>query len=137
MILRPVLAAGAALVLAYTCDFAQTSGSASSTNSNSKTEKPPAAKTRVTTPAEKLKPVVIPRLEKPSVIDGKLDDEAWKQAVVLKDFYQINPGDNIAPSAPTEVYLAYDSKFLYVGVHAFDDPSQVRASVAARDNVFG
>src|SRR5437764_3153037 len=137
MAFRAFLAASAALVLACTCAFAQTNGSASSTSSNSKTEKTAAAKTRVTTPAEKLKPVVIPRLEKPPVIDGKLDDEAWKQAVVLKDFYQIDPGDNIAPSAPTEVFIGYDSKFLYFAFHCYDDPSKIRASVVKRDQAFG
>jgi len=133
MIFKVVLAATAALVLACTCTFAQTNGSA---NSNSNTDKT-AAKTRVTTPAEKQKPVVIPRLEKPPVIDGKLDDEVWKQAVVLKDFYQINPGDNIAPTAPTEVFIGYDSKFLYFGFHCYDDPSKVRASIVKRDEAFG
>jgi hypothetical protein len=88
-------------------------------------------------PPEKAKPLRIPRLDKPPVIDGKLNEGEWTQAVVLKDFYQTNPGDNIEPSKPTDVFLGYDSRFLYVGVHAFDDPSKVRASVAQRDNVFG
>src|SRR6266850_3811493 len=94
-------------------------------------------KTRVEAPPEKAKPLRIPRFDKAPVIDGKLNDDVWKQAVVLKDFYQINPGDNIAPSKPTEVFIGYDSKFLYIGAHAFDDPTKVRASVAARDSVFG
>jgi hypothetical protein len=34
------------------------------------------------------------------------DDEVWQQAAVLKDFYQVQPGDNIAPVKPTEVRLA-------------------------------
>lgn len=88
-------------------------------------------------PPEKAKPVSIPRFETPPVIDGRLDEEVWKRAAVLKDFYQINPGDNIAPTAPTEVYLGYDSKNLYIAFRAFDDPTKVRATVARRDNVFG
>ena len=97
----------------------------------------PARKSRVEVPPEKVKPLRIPRLDKPPVIDGKLNDDVWKQAVVLRDFYQINPGDNIAPSEPTEVFMGYDSRFLYIAAHAFDDPTKVRASVARRDNVFG
>src|SRR5947209_2141241 len=92
---------------------------------------------RVMIPPEKAQTVRIPRFEKPPVIDGKLDDEVWKSAVVLRDFYQTNPGDNIAPSKPTEVFMGYDSKFLYFGFHAYDDPSKVRATMAQRDNVFG
>ena len=52
----------------------------------------------------------IPRFDRPPVIDGKLDDEVWKQAAKLKDFYQTTPGDNIAPSQPTEVFLGYDQE---------------------------
>ncbi len=96
-----------------------------------------ASKARVTVPPEKANPIRIPRFDKPPVIDGKLDDEVWKQAVVLKDFYQINPGDNIAPSKATEVFIGYDSKFLYFGFHCFDEPEKVRATVAKRDEVFG
>jgi hypothetical protein len=91
--------------------------------------------TRAALPPEKAQPVRIPRFDKPPVIDGKLDDEVWKQAVVLKDFYQTSPGDNIAPSKPTEVLIGYDARFLYFGFHAFDDPAQVRSTVVKRDDV--
>src|ERR687888_428517 len=70
-------------------------------------------------PPEKSNPVKLVLFAKPPVIDGKLDDEVWKTAVVLKDFYQIQPGDNLAPSKPTEVLLGYDSKFLYIAFHCF------------------
>ncbi len=75
---------------------------------------PAAAKGSVVLPAEKSKPVTMVRFDKPPVIDGKLDEEVWKKAAVLKDFYQIQPGDNTAPSKPTEVLLGYDPKFLYI-----------------------
>src|SRR5438876_12451603 len=39
-------------------------------------------------PPEKAAPVKVPRFDRPVVIDGKLDDESWKQAARLKDFYQ-------------------------------------------------
>jgi len=78
----------------------------------------------------------MPRFDKPPVIDGKLDDEIWKQAKVLKDFYQVQPGDNIAPSKPTEVLLGYDSKFIYVAFHCYDEPDKVRATIPKRDNIF-
>src|SRR5690349_7740021 len=87
-------------------------------------------------PPEKANPVVIPKFDKPPIIDGKLDDEVWQKAVVLKDFYQIQPGDNIAPSKPTEVLLGYDPKFLYIAFKATDEPDKVRATVAKRDNIF-
>jgi hypothetical protein len=70
------------------------------------------------------------------VIDGKLDEEVWQKAVVLKDFYQIQPGDNVSPSKPTEVLLGYDPRFLYIAFKATDEPDKVRATVAKRDNIF-
>src|SRR5205085_8228621 len=86
---------------------------------------------------EKANPVRIPRFETAPVIDGKLDDAVWKTAAVFKDFYQIQPGDNIAPSKPTDAYIGYDAHYLYFAFHCYDDPTKVRATIAKRDNVFG
>ena len=87
-------------------------------------------------PPEKSQPVTVPKFDAPPVIDGKLDEEIWQKAVVLKDFYQIQPGDNTPPSKPTEVLLGYDAKFLYIAFKATDEPDKVRATVAKRDNIF-
>ena len=86
---------------------------------------------------EKLRPVGVPRFATAPVIDGKLDDEIWKTAAVFKDFYQTSPGDNVAPSKPTEAFMGYDAENLYVAFHCFDEPDKVRATVAKRDEVFG
>jgi hypothetical protein len=95
------------------------------------------AKPAIVVPPEKKQPVRINKLDKAPAIDGKLDEEVWKQAAVFKDFYQISPGDNTAPSKPTEVLIGYDATNLYIGVRATDEPDKVRATVAKRDNVFG
>src|SRR5689334_20413501 len=107
---------------------------AQSTASNAK----PAAtaKGAFTVPPEKANPVTVPRFDKPPLIDGKLDDDVWQKAAVLKDFYQIQPGDNIAPSKPTEVLLGYDAKFLYIAFKATDEPDKIRSTIAKRDNIF-
>jgi hypothetical protein len=94
------------------------------------------AKGGIALPPEKTQPVRLVKFEKPPVIDGKLDDEVWKQASVLKDFYQVQPGDNIAPSKQTEVLIGFDAKFLYLAYHAYDEPGKVRATVAKRDSIF-
>src|SRR2546422_11125373 len=96
----------------------------------------PAGKRNIVLPPEKSQPVKLPRFEKAPLIDGKLDDEVWTHAVVLKDFYQVQPGDNIAPSKPTEVLLGYDSKFIYVAFHCYDEPDKVRATIPKRDNIW-
>ena len=87
-------------------------------------------------PPEKANPVRITRFDQPPVIDGQLNEEVWKQAAVLKDFYQTQPGDNIPPSQQTEVLVGYDAKTLYIAFRAYDEPGKVRATVAKRDQIF-
>jgi len=88
-------------------------------------------------PPEKKNPVRVPRFERAPSIDGKLDEEVWGGAAVLKDFYQVNPGDNSQPTYPTRVLLGYDARHLYVAFHAKDDPAKVQATLAKRDGVLG
>jgi hypothetical protein len=93
-------------------------------------------KSAIVLPPEKANPISISRFDKAPVIDGKLDDAVWQQAAVLKDFYQFRPGDNIAPSQPTEVLIGYDAKTLYVAFRAHDEAGKVRATVPKRDQIF-
>src|SRR5439155_3949720 len=67
----------------------------------------------------------------------KLDEEVWKKAAVFKDFYQTSPGNNVAPSKPTEVYVLYDEKMLYVAFKCWEERDKIRDTVAKRDDVFG
>src|SRR5689334_2752396 len=100
---------------------------------------PPGVKTgkaALSLPPEKANPVKAVLFNKPPVIDGKLDDEVWKTATVLKDFYQVQPGDNLIPPNRTEVMLGYDSRFLYIAFHCYDDPSKVRANIPKRDQIW-
>jgi hypothetical protein len=114
----------------------QRSASPAAIPNTSTTAQSPAAKGAVVLPPEKANPVTIPKFAKPPLVDGNLNDAVWQSAAVLKDFYQIDPGDNVAPSKPTEVLLGYDSKFLYLAFRAFDEPDKVRSTVAKRDNIF-
>jgi hypothetical protein len=99
--------------------------------------KPGARKSGVVVPPEKAGPITIPKIAAQLVIDGKPDEDSWKTAAVFKDFYQTYPGDNTPASKPTEVYVMYDEKHLYVAFKCFDERDKVRATVAKRDEVFG
>src|SRR5690606_9491971 len=92
---------------------------------------------KVELPPEKRDPVRIPLSINAVVIDGRPDEPAWATAAVFKDFYQVSPGNNTAPSKPTEVRIFYDEKNLYIAFKCWDDRDQIRASVANRDDVFG
>jgi hypothetical protein len=67
------------------------------------------------------------------VIDGKLDDEAWKQAAVATDFIQNFPNYGNPASQLTEVRIIYDDAAMYIGAHLYDDPSLIRRQITARD----
>src|SRR5688500_5863237 len=58
----------------------------------------------------KKSPVQLTKFAAPPVIDGVLNDEVWKTAPVFGDFIQIQPGDNVPPTHPTEFMMAYDAK---------------------------
>jgi hypothetical protein len=88
-------------------------------------------------PIEKTRPNRVPKIESVIAVDGRPDEESWRSAAVFKDFYQTSPGDNIAPSKPTEVLMMYDEKHLYIAFKCWDERDKIRASVAKRDNVFG
>ena len=96
-------------------------------------------KSKIILPPEKANPVTIPKIgiESAITIDGNPNEEMWKTAAVFKDFYQTGPGDNIAPSKPTEVMMMYDEKHLYIAFKCWDEKDKIRATVAKRDEVFG
>ncbi len=68
-------------------------------------------------------------------VDGRLDDEVWRQAVFSSDFVQREPVEGAPPTDRTEVAFAYDGKNLYVGARMYsEDPKAIRAVMSRRDN---
>ena len=84
---------------------------------------------------KRREPVSVPKFSSSPTVDGKLDEEAWKQAAQFKDFVQTEPGDRLPPSRETIAYMGYDEKHLYIAFMCFDEPDQIRATVAKRDSV--
>lgn len=102
-----------------------------------KKDDPPKKMAGIVLPPEKSRPMSVPKIALGVTIDGKVDEESWKNAAVFKDFYQTYPGDNTAPSKPTEVLMMYDEKNLYIAFKCWDEKDKIRATVAKRDSVFG
>ncbi len=50
----------------------------------------------------------------PVQVDGSADDEAWKQAEPVKDFFMVLPMDTSKAKVPTEVRMTYDDQALYI-----------------------
>lgn len=53
------------------------------------------------------------------VLDGELNEPAWRNGVAAKQFWQYFPTDTLFAEKQTEIYMAYDDEFLYVGVKCF------------------
>ena len=76
------------------------------------------------------------RATEPPTIDGRLDDAAWRDAVLITDFTQTNPVEGAPPTERTEVRIAYDADHLYFAFYAhYTDPTQMRANRADRDRL--
>lgn len=73
----------------------------------------------------------------PPVIDGRLDDDVWKNAVVINDLYQREPYTGQPVSEKTEFFFLYDHSNIYVGVHCYDKPELITAKELARDVSLG
>ncbi|MBL7865960.1 MAG: carbohydrate binding family 9 domain-containing protein [Cyclobacteriaceae bacterium] len=57
----------------------------------------------------------------PLVLDGVLDEDAWQQAAVAKDFFLNYPTDTDPAQFQTEARMTFDDQALYVGFVCYDD----------------
>ena len=71
--------------------------------------------------------------ERPTV-DGTLDDPIWQIATRITEFVQVAPVEGAAATEDTEVFVAFDSTHLYLGMYAhYSNPGLVRANRVDRD----
>jgi hypothetical protein len=56
----------------------------------------------------------------PITIDGALDEEVWKQAAAASGFIQADPREGEAATEVTEVRVAFDADYLYIGAFCHD-----------------
>ena len=84
--------------------------------------------------------LTIPRVQRPPQLEDflsmKPQGEIAQQMAKVTGFTQRNPHDGEAVSEPTDAYLAYDQKNLYVVFVCFDDPAKVRARMSPREDVY-
>ena len=84
----------------------------------------------------KLTGVLIPAGSAAPVLDGCLDDAAWRAAKPIDDLRQREPLEGAAATERTEVRVTFDESTLYIGVHAFDgEPEKVVARILERDKL--
>lgn len=88
-----------------------------------------------TSAQETKKNLVTKRVSNPPKIDGVLDDDAWQNADIAKDFVMFQPaaGDPEPKNQRTEVRVVYDDEAIYFGAYLYDD-QVVPKQIANRDN---
>ncbi|MFI5243866.1 MAG: DUF5916 domain-containing protein [Gemmatimonadales bacterium] len=69
------------------------------------------------------------------IIDGRLDEPAWRRAAVLTGFSEYLPADQRPAPDSTEVLVWYSPTAIYFGVRAFEPHGPVRAALADRDKI--
>ena len=75
------------------------------------------------------------RVSEPPKIDGKLDDECWRQAPVADDFVQYDPKEGAKPNFRTEVRVVYDDKAVYISAMMYDNhPDSILRELGNRDD---
>src|SRR5437870_2942153 len=68
------------------------------------------------------------------IIDGKDDDEVWREAAAVTAFREFSPREDGDPRFPTEAKVAYDHHNFYVFIRAFDPhPDSILKILARRD----
>lgn len=73
------------------------------------------------------------RVDKPPVLDGRLDDDAWRAAPADDAFTQKSPRESAAPTERTTVRVVYDDDAIYVAVDCEQDGAPVVARLTRRD----
>src|SRR3989454_615829 len=88
-------------------------------------------------PADRPSPpkaAIATRAARPPVIDGRDDDEVWREAAPITAFQEWRPSEGGPPKLPTEAKIAYDAANLYIFVRAFDPhPDSIITVLARRD----
>jgi hypothetical protein len=77
-----------------------------------------------------------PRIEAGIVVDGVLDEPAWRQAAVLRGFSHFQPIDGVAAEDSTEVLVWYSPTAIHFGIRAREPHGEVHANLADRDHIF-
>ena len=74
------------------------------------------------------------RVARAPVLDGKLDDDAWRDATVIDQFLEYEPNTGAVPRFRTELRVVYDNKFLYISGRMFDPaPDSIVSLLSRRD----
>jgi Domain of unknown function (DUF5916) len=76
-----------------------------------------------------------PRITNSPHLDGILNEDVWKNALIVSDFIQRLPREGLVPSERTEMRVLYTETSLFLGFIAYDShPEKIIATVFKRDD---
>lgn len=88
-----------------------------------------AAAAAAATAAEPSRTITVSRAATAPVVDGRIDDPAWRDAAPISDFHQQRPDYREPPTERTVVRITYDQDHIYIGARLFDaEPQRIRAT---------
>lgn len=75
------------------------------------------------------------RLQEPLRLDGQLDEAVYREVLPFGGFVQVVPDTGAPASEPTDVWILYDDRHIYVGARLWDSapPEQWVANELRRD----
>jgi hypothetical protein len=102
----------------------------------SKKEQP--AKQAVIANPQSIPPFEPPFVPAPPVIDGALDDAAWKsEPLALSEWINYNPAYGEIMAQKTKVWVAYDKTYLYFAFRCLDpEPDKIKSAMSRRDTIW-
>jgi hypothetical protein len=78
------------------------------------------------------------KLNQALVIDGQLGDKGWEVVEWSTDFTEKSPDEGTKPAHQTKFKIAYDAKYLYVAIRAYDkNPELIQKRLSRRDGFAG
>ncbi|MCI0617530.1 carbohydrate binding family 9 domain-containing protein [bacterium] len=76
-----------------------------------------------------------PRITNSPDVDGNLNEDVWKHALIVSDFIQRLPREGLVPTERTEMRVLYSETSLFLGFIAYDShPEKIVATVFKRDD---
>ena len=83
------------------------------------------------------KSFTIARTTSAPVIDGRIDEDAWRFAAIVDDFHQTVPTDGATPTEHTIVRVMYDDEYLYIAADLRDsNPGAIQALQPIQGRLF-
>jgi hypothetical protein len=73
----------------------------------------------------------------PPAVDGRLDDEAWKEGAWASDYTQAIPVEGGPASRKTDLKILYDDTHVYIAIRAYDDMTKITRYPSRRDGMTG